>query len=151
MSLPMPWVEKIFTKLVLTFGREFTARWDEASLLDVKNDWAHELRGFAQNPQALAFGLEHCVSGKPPTVHEFKAACQRRPDPLPAALLDVPLADPQRVAAELARCGSLRQVAPFRDHKAWAKKLVERHAQGLKVSTYALKAAQSVAGAGAAQ
>ena len=151
MSLPLPWVEKIFTKLVLTFGREFTARWDEKSLEGVKIDWAYELRGFSQNPQALAYGLEHCVTGKPPTVHEFKAACMRRPDPLPVALLDAPPADPARLAVELGKLGHLRQPAPFRDDKAWAKKIVDRHAQGAKIGIYALKAAREVVGMGAPQ
>lgn len=152
MSLPDNWVDKIFMKLSVTFGRDFLMRWEGVPLPDVKRDWAHELSGFQQNPGAIAHGLEHCVTlAKPPTVHEFKAACLRRPNPAPVALLDAPPADPQRVAAEVSRWGHLRQAAPVHGDRCWAKNIVERYTQGAKVGIYALKAAREVVGMGAPQ
>lgn len=147
MSLPDAWVEKIFMKLSVTFGRDFLMRWEGVPLPDVKRDWAHELSGFQQNPGAIAHGLEHCVSlAKPPTVHEFKTACSRRPDPAPVALLPAAPANPERVAAEVSRWSNLRKGQPFCDEKAWAKRIVERHARGEKIGVFALKAAREVAG-----
>lgn len=142
MSLPMPWVEKIFLKLTLTFGREFSDRWDEASLEDVKADWAHELRGFQQNPAAIGYGLEHCLSGKPPTVQEFKAVCLRHTAQVP--MLPSPKADPAVVAQVMGRL-MVPQVAMV-DHKAWAKRLRDRHQAGEKLGRYQIKSYQQVLG-----
>lgn len=142
MSLPMPWVEKIFLKLTLTFGREFSDRWDEASLEDVKADWAHELRGFQQNPAAIGYGLEHCLAGKPPTVQEFKAVCLRHTAHVP--MLPSPKADPAVVAQVM---GQLRvPQAAMVDHKAWAKRLRDRHQAGEKFGRYQIQSYMQVLG-----
>lgn len=143
MSLPMPWVEKIFLKLALTFGREFTDRWDESSLEDVKADWAHELRGLQQNPAAIAHGLEICVTGKPPTVHDFKAACLRYVAHVPA--LPSPPADPERVAAEIAKLAQSSRAQNV-DHKAWARTLKVRHAAGEKLNRNQIACYQAALG-----
>lgn len=143
MSLPLPWVEKIFKKLTLTFGRDFVAKWEGSDPEEIKADWAFELRGFQQNPSALAYGLEHCLGGKPPTVHEFKALCSRRPDQtlrLPAAA-----ANPERVAAEIAKLSNLRAGYAV-DHKDWARKIVNRHASGERVNVYPLRIAREALG-----
>lgn len=134
MSLPIPWVEKIFRKLIVTFGRDFLGRYEGQDMADVKADWAHELRGFQQNPAALAYGLEVCIVDKAPTAQEFKAACMRRTaDPAPA--LPAPPADPERMAAELAKLSPLRATSsgPV-DHKAWARRLKARHEAGEKLN-----------------
>lgn len=133
MSLPLPWVEKIFQKLTLTFGRDFLGRWEGVPIEEVKADWAHELRGLQQNPKAIAYGLEQCVSGKPPTVQEFRAACVRvAPEPL---ALPGPPPDPERVAAEIAKMRKPSE-APAHDWKAWAKVLKARHLAGEKLSKF---------------
>lgn len=134
MSLPIPWVEKIFRKLIVTYGRDFLGRYEGLDIEDVKADWAHELRGFQQNPAALAYGLETCLGGKPPTVQDFKLACNRRPDTTLA--LPSPPADPERMAAELAKLSPLRKTgATFPvDHKAWARRLKARHDAGEKLN-----------------
>lgn len=74
MSLPEAWVERIFEKLALVYGHQFLSRWDGMDLARVRADWGHELRGFAQNPNAIAYGLEH-LPEKPPTVVEFRRIC----------------------------------------------------------------------------
>lgn len=135
MSLPLPWIEKVFQKLTLTFGREFINRWEGVPLEEVKADWAHELRGFQQNPKAIAYGLEHCVSGKPPTVQDFKAICLRRQDTFVS--LPAPAVPPEKVAAELAKIAK-----PVENHhgmKDWAYRLKARHEAGDKLSLYQIK------------
>jgi hypothetical protein len=132
MILPLPWIEKIFMKLTLNFGREFLDRWKGIDIDEVKADWAHELRGFQQNPAAIAFALENCMTGKPPTAQEFKAWAIRRPDSKPLALPE-PLADPGRVAAELKKLENIK-AAERVDHKAWAKRLKQRHESGEKLN-----------------
>jgi len=90
MSLPETWVDRIFTKLSLVYGHQFLSRWDGLALADVKADWAHELRGFAQNPNAIAYALEHLPPGKPPTVLEFRAICNSPQAPQPEKPLALP-------------------------------------------------------------
>jgi hypothetical protein len=127
----MPWVEKIFQKLSLNFGRDFLGRWEGIPIEDVKADWAHELRGYQQNPSAIAYGLEHCLSDKAPTVQDFKAICNKRPDK-PLALPEPP-ASPERVAEEMKKLEQLQRAGRV-DHKAWAKSLKERHDAGEKIN-----------------
>lgn len=93
MSLPIPWVEKIFKKLTLTYGRDFMARWEGQEINDVIDDWAHELEGFEKWPEAVAWALQSLPAGKPPTVIEFRAICFRAPKPDRVALPE-PAADP---------------------------------------------------------
>ncbi len=130
MSLPMSWVEKIFKKLTLTYGRDFTDRWHEDDLEDVKADWAHELRFFQQSPASIAYGLEHCITGKPPTVQDFKAACYRKPEQ--PTMLPSPTVNPEIAAKVL---GGLKQ-APVQQNgmKDWAYRLKARHAAGEKLN-----------------
>lgn len=87
MSLPDAWVDRIFDKLTVVYGHQFLSRWDGMELADVKADWAHELRGFAQNLGALKYGLEHLPVSKPPSVLEFRAICNSPQAPRPEITL----------------------------------------------------------------
>ena len=141
MSLPTPWVEKIFHKLTLTYGRDFVSKWEGLDMEEVKADWAHELRGLQQNPASIAYGLEHCIAGKPPTVHEFKAACVRRIETNLA--LPGPVADPAFVASVIAKIAK----PSGHDMKAWARILKTRHDAGEKLSRYQIHCYQTALGA----
>lgn len=127
MSLSMPWVEKIFLKLTLNFGNEFLNRWKGIDIDVVKADWAHELRGLQQNPKAIAFGLEHCLEGKPPTVSEFRAMCIRIPSQ--NLLIPSPPADPELVEKEIKKMERSRRISEA-DCKAWAHRLKARDEAG---------------------
>ena len=100
MSLPFPWIDQIFTKLSLAYGRDFTGRWEGLDMLDVKSDWAHELDGFEKNPQAIKYALQNLPASKPPTVFEFRAIALRAPE-TPLQQLEAPLANPEVVRAAL--------------------------------------------------
>lgn len=142
MSLPIPWIDKIFQKLTLTFGRDFLDRWKGVPIEDVKADWAHELRGFQQNPASIAYGLEHCISGKPPTVQEFKSACYRKPDSTP--LLPSPVVDPVIAARVLE---GLRESAKAKPSmKDWAYRLKVRHEAGDKLNRNQIACYQAAIG-----
>lgn len=81
MSLPMPWVERIFTKLTMIYGRDFLGRWEGLNIDEVKIDWSHELAGFKNYPDSIAYALKNMPEGiKPPTVLEFRAMCRKAPD-----------------------------------------------------------------------
>lgn len=129
MSLPAAWIDKIFQKLSLTFGRDFLGRWEGIDIEDVKTDWAHELRGLEKNPASIAYGLEVCANGKAPTVQEFKAACLRKSDVFVA--LPSPAADAVIVRQELAKMG--RPILRPTGNKDWAYSLQARHKAGDKL------------------
>ena len=147
MSLPISWVDKIFSKLTLVYGRQFLGRWEGLDLDAVKSDWADELSRFQQSPNAIAYALENLPADKPPTVLEFKAVCIRRPDT--SLSLPSPKADPERVAAEFAKLDQFRNV-PAVDHKSWARRIVGNFEAGGHVNGYPLKLAREVLGKGGA-
>lgn len=144
MSLPLPWVKKIFQKLTLTYGREFTDRWVGIPIEEVQDDWAHELRGFAQNPDAIKHGLEHSIGGKPPTVQDFKAACARHVA-VPIVMIEAP-ADPARVAAELKKLEQVRRPSYEYDFKGWAKTILRDNENGVRTTPTVMSMARRALG-----
>lgn len=117
--LPMKWVEQIFERLSVCYGRDFINRYEGADLQDVKDDWANTLGGFVSHGEAIAYGLNNLPEGKPPTAFEFRAVCRRAPaKKVPA--LESPKADPERLA-ELA-AGAKKSVGSNGDMAAWARK-----------------------------
>ena len=92
-TLPLAWVEKVFRKLTVVYGRDFMARWEGQEINDVIEDWAEELAGFVNWPEAIAWALKNLPDSKPPTVLEFRALCFKAPKPERLALPE-PAADP---------------------------------------------------------
>lgn len=124
MSLPLTWTDKIFQKLTLAYGREFTSRWEGIPLEEVKSDWGHELTGYAQSPQSITYALQN-LPLKPPTVYEFRAICQRAAEK-PLLQLDAPRTSPAAIQSALKT-----MTAPVRSGmKDWAHKLKARHDAG---------------------
>lgn len=103
-SLPVAWVEKVFRKLTLTYGRDFMSRWEGQEINDVIDDWAEELSGFVNWPEAIAWALKNLPEGKPPTVIEFRSLCFKAPKPDRVALPE-PAADPAFARQVLAKVG----------------------------------------------
>ena len=133
MSLPLPWVDRIFDKLTLGYGQAFLARWRDIDLGAVKSDWCHELSGFGRSPEAIAFALAN-LPERPPSVIEFKNICRQAP-PAVVPQLDAPKADPARVAAELAKLRSMASSPmplPGGGRHEWAHVIVQRVSDGDK-------------------
>lgn len=147
MSLPANWTDKIFMKLTLAYGRDFLARWEGIDINDVKSDWGHELAGFAEHPEAIAYALAN-LPPKAPSVIEFRALARRAPLP-EVKLLDAPKADPARVAAELAKLAPLRvrKSDALPNGKEWAHRLLARAAAGERIRPICLKFAKEAVGA----
>lgn len=123
MSLPEAWVDRIFDKLTLVYGHQFLSRWDGIELTTVKADWGHELRGFAQNPGAISYGLEHLPPAKPPTVLEFRAICNSPQSPRPEPYLALPrgkTASDIEQDKTVERLKRVRQAMPDVGGYAWA-------------------------------
>lgn len=131
MSLPAPWVNRIFDKLTLVYGHHFIGRWSGMDLDTVKADWGKELDGMERHPEAIRHALQHLPSEKPPTVLQFRDLCRQAPLPTPMALQNNVKADPERIAEALARMRASPEGKGGRD---WAWRLRERELQGAKLS-----------------
>ncbi len=141
MSLPTPWVDKIFDKLTLIYGQSFLRRWSDIDLNAVKSDWAHELAGFAQHPRAIAWALQNLPPERPPTVLEFRALARKTPaDDKPQ--IEAPAADPSRIAAELAKLAPVLRRREVKDDKEWARRIIAREAAGDPVRPICLRFAR---------
>jgi hypothetical protein len=137
MSLPLPWVERIFEKLTLVYGQAFLRRWADIDLNKVKSDWSHELSGFDRAPKAIAFALANLPEA-PPTVVQFKSIARQAP-PADVPQLPQPKADPARLAAELSKLDEIRVKVvnqPTGDMKAWARRLRAREVAGDRLSSF---------------
>lgn len=102
MSIRMEWIDKIFEKLSLTYGRTFLNQWEGMNIDDVKADWAHELDGFDKWPEAIKFALQNVPADRPVNVRQFRDLCRKAPAKV-VPLLPLPPANPDRVRAELAK------------------------------------------------
>lgn len=140
MSLPTKWVDAIFTRLSVVYGRDFLGRWEGVPIAAVKTDWGECLKGFFDQPDAIAFALANLPYSKPPTALEFRAICRQAPTTNPIALPE-PKADHAIVAEQLRKMAAtaIRSSAD-RDKQgdplAWAKRLKARHDGGEKLGMF---------------
>ena len=148
MGLPLKAIDRLFERLAATYGAAWDRSLGTAPIGDVKAAWAHELAGFDDKLGLLALALEN-LPERCPNVVEFRNLARRAPAPeLPR--LSEPKADPERVAAELAKLAPI--VATVRapvepvDHKAWAKRLVARHTAGERLNHTTLRFAKEALG-----
>lgn len=124
MPLPNAWVDRLFSKLTVTYGQRFLGLYSGVDLQAVKDDWADELSGYAQSPDALRHALSHLPTERPPTVLEFRQLCRQAPRPA-AAALPAPALDTQ--AAKQAASALARPATAY-DPKQWARDLARREA-----------------------
>ena len=62
MALPTKAVERLFEKLQLTYGTEFTNKWGELNSMDLMTNWAFELAQFADNLNAIGWALQNLLT-----------------------------------------------------------------------------------------
>lgn len=120
-QLPSAWVESLFARLQVRYGAAWTRMWEGVEIAAVKADWAEELAGYVNAPDAIKHALGHLPPDRPPTVSQFAALCRNAPRYI-APALPAPTPDPAVVAAVL---GAIRPVAAH-DPKAWARRLRKR-------------------------
>lgn len=148
MSLPIAWVDRIFERLTVRYGDRFLNRWKGVDMDAVRFDWSNTLTGFEGWPEAIAFAFDHIDDEKPPTASMFRSLALKAPKPERLALPE-PAADPERVAAELAKlaplCRGRAEALPV-DPKAWADVILKLDADGIKVNPYRLRCARFARG-----
>ena len=135
MSLPIKAVDRIFLRLLATYGTEFSGRYAGVQDGDLKSMWAHELAGFASDLPSIAWALEN-LPERCPNAIAFRNLCRQAPR-ADVPQLPEPKADPARLRAELARLQPLRDAAASAttfDHRAWIGRVLARVAAGERVS-----------------
>lgn len=143
MSLPVKAIDRLFERMAATYGAAWSRQWADVPMADVKAAWAHELSGYANRLEALAWALEH-LPERCPNVIEFRNICRQAPAP-EAPRLPEPKADPERVKRELAKLGESRakcEAAPIGDNKAWARRILARHQAGEKINPTSVRFAR---------
>jgi len=124
--LPDEWIDRIFMALRATYGvsfdRQFECPQDEDPVkfaTNLKAWWKRELTPAIRAPHTLIYALDH-LPATPPNLVAFKALCwQAPPMARQQQITDDTKADPNRVAAEVAKMRKIQQV----DDKAWAHRL----------------------------
>lgn len=127
-ALPDAWVERIFARILVRYGAAWVRMWEGVDMAAVRADWADELAGMQNRPEAIAYGLRYLPQDRPPTVQAFKAQCNRLPEKdVPS--LPSPPADPKVVAAVKQAITETPS-----DPRAWARRLKRRHEAGERLN-----------------
>lgn len=96
MSLPSKWIDRIFSRLQGIYGQQFTAKFSrmdsgrDVGLLNAKEVWAEELRGFIGNAEAIGYALQNLPPSFCPNAVEFRDLCRRAPKKESIALTHTP-------------------------------------------------------------
>lgn len=77
MPLPSSWVDSLFARLSVRYGAAWLRMWEGIDIAAVKADWAKELGEFATTPDAIAYGLDHLPTERPPNVSQFRVLCRQ--------------------------------------------------------------------------
>ena len=147
MSLPAKAIDRLFQRLAATYLSSWTRMLADVPVNDVKAAWAHELAGFENNLDSVAWALEN-LPERCPNVIEFRNLCRRAPAPeLPR--LPEPKANPERLRAELAKLADVRAkvVTPNASGgKDWAHRIMNRFNTGDSVRPVSLRFAREALG-----
>ena len=93
MPFPSNWLDSLFARLSVRYGAAWMRQWDGVDIAAVKADWAEELSGFEQRPEAIRHAIQHLPIDRPPTVGQFVALCRSAPVMAPPALPAPKLSD----------------------------------------------------------
>jgi len=144
---PTP-LDYVFERLAATYGAAWDRSLGAAPLNDVKTVWAHQLQPFTQSNAAkrmVVWALDN-LPERCPNAIEFSGLCRKAPA-VQRVSLPAPPADPARLAAELAKLGEVKaRHMDKTDHKAWAKRLQERHAAGEAVNANQIRCYRNALG-----
>ena len=101
MQLPDSWVKSLFARLQVRYGSAWNRMWDGVDMDAVMADWADELGGFANNPDAIKRALANLPPDRPPTLGQFRAICIGAPGDVhdKPGRLEAPSTSPEVVAA----------------------------------------------------
>ena len=84
-------IDRVFARLLVRYGAQWLRQWEGVDMDAVKAEWANELGGYANNLNAIGYGLDNLPQDFPPNVAQFKAICNRRPEPATLAIEPPPV------------------------------------------------------------
>lgn len=130
MSMQSDWIDFVFERLSLTYGRDFLDRYLGLDPQALKDDWARELAPCTAMPdvaRVISWALSNLPSGKPPTAVEFRRLCASAPQRA-VRLLPGPKPDAQKALQALANAKAAAQRAA--GNRDAAQRLAERAQAG---------------------
>lgn len=138
--------EYVLKNLAATYGAEWDRSMGTAPLSDVKTVWAEAIGGFTQSTdakRAILWALDN-LPERCPNAIQFRNLCRQAPAVVKTAL-EAPKADPARVAEAMARMAPLMAAKPATrtDHKAWARRILERKDAGEIINPTSLQMARN--------
>ena len=142
MSLPLNVIDRLFDRLLATYGRQWLQIWEGLDSNAIKALWGHELAAYTTRLKAIAWALEN-LPARAPNVIEFKALCRQAPVEV-TLQLPPPMVDPELVDAEILKMAAAAMKPPVNerghiDHKRWARKLKTAHGNGMSLSLLQVK------------
>lgn len=143
MPMPLKAIDRLFDRLLGTYGKQFADLYVGLDIQSVKSIWAMELDhwGAEDGLKSVAWALENLPDDAPNAIR-FKKLVRSAPAP-EVPRLPEPKADPERLKAELNKLGGLSVGFAARNpNKDWAKRIVAKHDRGAKVETATLKLAR---------
>jgi hypothetical protein len=140
MALPIRTVERLFDRLTTTYGTEFTNVWKGLNMNAVKTTWAHELSFYADRLKDIAWALEN-LPDRAPNLIQFKNLCRQAPS-IEQKQLPPPEINCERMKAELEKLTDIHIKAADKDKKEWARRLVQRAANGERITSINLRFAK---------
>jgi hypothetical protein len=144
MALPLTWIDRIFDRMAVRYGRRFMDQWAGVDLDAVKHDWASELDGLQNAPTSIVYGLANLPDDRPPTVTQFRAICIRGIPSSDKIALPAPRADLSKLQAEFDKLR--RPLEDLGDMKAWARRLKARHDAGEKLNANQIRCYKNALG-----
>lgn len=129
-------VEYVFKILAATYGASWDRSMGTAPLADVKSAWSFALSGYTHSngaKRSIMWALQN-LPERVPNAREFVALCRQAPHHEPVLQLESPVANPERMAIELAKLEPIRHARPTEDRGEWARRILRRHESGEKIS-----------------
>lgn len=126
-------IDELFFRLATTYGAAWDRSLGGSQIADVKTLWLHELSGFTTGDVKWALDNlpEHC-----PNIIKFKNLCREAPRKQELALPPPVKANPEIVAANIAKVSGVMQAIGVRreDPKEWMRRIVRRFEAGEKIT-----------------
>lgn len=120
MSLQLAVIERLFERLIASYGNEFLSRYQGLDVNKTKAAWSYELSSYANRLESIGWALEN-LPERAPNVFEFRNLCAKAPEKA-VPRIERPAADPQIVALIAKK---LAASAPVVGRLDWAKRILE--------------------------
>lgn len=138
-------VDHVFSVMGATYGAAWDRSLGTAPISDVKTVWGDALADFMHSDdakRAIVWGLKN-LPDTVPNSRQFRSLCRNAPAKAPV-MLPAPTVNPEIAAKVL---GGLKAKPGVRfDHKAWAPRILEQVAAGVKKSPMVVRFAREAMG-----